>query len=90
MDKQSQSTTNQMQATFSMLVMSVASSAAMSMGLAPNPQTGKVESDKNMAKFNIDLLLCLQEKTKGNLSPDEKKLIEDLLGDLQMKFLNLK
>lgn len=83
-------TQQQMQATFSMLVMSVASSAAMSMGLAPNPQTGKVETDKNMAKFNIDLLLCLQSKTKGNLTHEESKLVEDLLGDLQLKYLSIK
>lgn len=78
------------EATFSMLVMSIASGAAMALGLAPNPQTQKTEVDRNMAKFNIDLLLVLQNKTKTNLSDDESKLLSSLLNDLQMKFVQLK
>ena len=78
------------QPSFSILVMSIASSAAMSLGLAPNPQTNKIEKDKNMAKFNIDLLLVLQEKTKNNLVDDEKKFLDSVLSDLQMKFLDFK
>lgn len=78
------------QPSFSILVMSIASSAAMSLGLAPNPQTNKIEKDKNMAKFNIDLLLVLQEKTKNNLVEDEKKFLDSVLSDLQMKFLDFK
>lgn len=79
-----------LEASFSVLAMSIASSAAMSMGIAPNPATGKSETDKNMARFNIDLLLVLKEKTKNNLSPDELKLLESLLTDLQMRFVNTK
>jgi len=79
-----------MQASFSILVMSIASSAAMSLGLAPNPQTGKIEKDKEMAKFNIDLLLILQEKTKSNLSDDEGKFLDSVVADLQRKFLDFK
>jgi len=79
-----------MQASFSILVMSIASSAAMSLGLAPNPQTNKVEKDRDMAKFNIDLLLILQEKTKKNLTDDEGKFLDSVVADLQMKFLELK
>lgn len=78
------------QPSFSVLVMSVASSAAMALGLTPNPQTNKIETDKPMAKFNIDLLLVLQEKTKNNLTEDETHLVENVLRDLQMKFLDLK
>lgn len=79
-----------MQASFSILVMSIASSAAMSLGLAPNPQTNKVEKDRDMAKFNIDLLLILQEKTKKNLTDDEGKFLDSVVADLQAKFLELK
>lgn len=78
------------EATFSMLVMSIASGAAMALGLAPNPQTQKMEVDRAMAKFNIDLLLVLQNKTQTNLSEDESKLLMSLLNDLQMKFVQLK
>ncbi len=78
------------EATLSMLVMSIASGAAMALGLAPDPQTQKTSVDRNMARFNIDLLQILQDKTKGNLSDDEGKLLSSLLNDLQLKFLQLK
>lgn len=77
-------------ASFSMLVMSVASSAAMALGLTPDPQTGKVEKDKDMARFNIDLLLVLKDKTKNNLSGEESELLDHLLNDLQLKFVQFK
>ncbi|PIS09888.1 MAG: DUF1844 domain-containing protein [Bdellovibrio sp. CG10_big_fil_rev_8_21_14_0_10_47_8] len=76
-----------LEATFSVLTMSIASSAAMALGLAPDPQSGNVQKDKDMAKFNIDLLLMLKEKTKGNLSADEQRFMESVISDLQMKFV---
>lgn len=76
-----------MEASFSILTMSIASSAVMAMGLAPDPSTGKVSKDKNMARFNIDLLIMLQEKTKNNLNSDEKAFLESVINDLQMKFV---
>jgi hypothetical protein len=76
-----------LEASFSILTMSIASSAAMSLGLAPNPQSGQVEKDKNLAKFNIDLLVILQEKTKGNLNDEEKRFLDSIVTDLQMKYL---
>lgn len=78
-----------MEASFSVLIMSIASSAVMAMGLAPHPQSGEVSKDKNMARFNIDLLLVLQQKTKGNLSGDEAKFLENLISDLQMKYVSV-
>ena len=78
-----------MEASFSVLIMSSASSAIMAMGLAPDPQSGKVSKDKELARFNIDLLVVLQDKTKGNLSSDEGKFLENLISDLQMKFVSV-
>lgn len=78
------------EATISVLMMSVASSAAMSLGLAPHPDTGKTETDKQMAKFNIDLLVVIKDKTKGNLSTDESQFLDHVLLDLQTKFLEMK
>ncbi len=79
-----------MEATFSILSMSIASSAAMAMGLAPDPQTGSTaHKDKNMARFNIDLLIMLQEKTKNNLTQEEKIFLDSLITDLQMKFVQV-
>lgn len=90
MNKEAENSHSHLQASFSVLTMSIASSAALSMGITPDPQTGKQNVDANLAKFNIDLLLCLQQKTKGNLTPDESKLIDAIIQDLQMKFITLK
>lgn len=77
-----------MEASFSILTMSIASSAVMAMGLAPESQGGGPPSkDKNMARFNIDLLVMLQEKTKNNLTVEEKQFLESLISDLQIKFV---
>lgn len=84
------SQSHKLEASFSVLAMSIASSAAMAMGLAPDPQNGKLMTDKPMARFNIDLLLILQEKTKGNLNAEEASFIEAVINDLQVKFISLK
>lgn len=78
-----------MEASLSMLIMSIASSAIMAMGLAPQ-QNGEIHPDKNMARFNIDLLVVLRDKTKGNLTSDESQFLENLIKDLQLKFVAMK
>ena len=78
---------DKMEASFSILTMSIASSAVMAMGMAPDPQSGQTSKDKNMARFNIDLLIMLQDKTKNNLTADEKHFLENLISDLQIKFV---
>lgn len=83
-------TTDKLEASFSMLTMSIASSALMSMGLTSDPHTGKTETDKNVARFNIDLLAMLKEKTKNNLNKEESDFLNQILQDLQMKFLQIK
>ena len=82
--------TEKIEATFSMLAMSMASSAVMAMGLSPDPSTGKMHADKQMARFNIDLLVMLKDKTKNNLTPEESEFLTQILQDLQMKFLQIK
>ena len=79
----------QLEATFSTLVLSVASSAAMSLGMAPDPSTGETKIDKKMAQFNIDLLEVLKTKSENNRTEEEEKLIMQLLSDLKMKFVSL-
>jgi hypothetical protein len=79
-----------MEATFSMLTMSLASSAAMSLGLSPDPNSGKIEKNKELSKFNIDLLVMLQKKSTGNLSSDEKQFLDSVVSDLQVKFVQTK
>ena len=75
-----------LEANFSTLILSIGSSAAMALGLAPNPMTGATDKDLELARFNIDLLRMLRDKTKGNLSSDEQQFLESIVTDLQMKY----
>ena len=84
-----ESTQEKMEASLSMLIMSIASSAVMAMGLAPQSPSGELHVDKNMARFNIDLLGVLKDKTKGNLTQDETQFLDHLINDLQMKYVAL-
>lgn len=78
-----------LEANFSTLVLSVASSAAMSLGMAPDPATGETSVDKKMAQFNIDLLEVLKKKSENNRTEEEDRLINQLISDLKMKFVSL-
>lgn len=78
---------NNVDASFSTLILSLGSSAAMAMGLVPNPNTGKTENDLHMAKFNIDLLDVLKEKTKNNLLKEESDFLGHLITDLKLKYV---
>ena len=79
-----------LEASLSLLVMSIASNAMMAMGLTADPQNGKIEIDKNMARFNIDLLLVIKDKTRNNLNGEETGLLDHILQDLQLKFVQTK
>lgn len=74
---------------FSTLALSLASSAVLAMGLEKNPQTGKIEKDLDLARFNIDMLNLLKDKTRNNLTPDEQRFLDSILSDLQMKFVGI-
>jgi hypothetical protein len=76
-----------MEANFSTLVISIASSAVMNLGLEKNPQTGKIEKNLDVAQFSIDLLTLLKDKTKGNLTKEEENYLLAIVQDLQMKFV---
>ena len=73
---------------FSTLILSLASSAVLAMGLEKNPQTGEFEKDLDLARFNIDMLALLKDKTKNNLDAEEKSFLDGVVGDLQMKFVH--
>lgn len=87
MTETSSPTQPNLEASFSTLVLSIASSAAMALGLAPHPVSGKTEKDLNLARFNIDLLTMLHDKTKNNRTADEDRFIATILQDLKMKFI---
>ena len=69
------------------LVAGLQSSAWMLLGKIANPLTGKLVKDLNAAKETIDVLLMLQEKTKGNLDDEESKLLSNAIQQLQINYL---
>ncbi len=66
---------------------SLGSSAFVHMGDAPHPETGEPQPNLVLAQQTIDILGMLQEKTKGNLSEDESRFLENLLVDLRLRFV---
>lgn len=58
------------------------------MGKIANPITGKIEINLEQAKYSIDLLLMMREKTKGNLTKDEEKLLNEMIANLQMNYVD--
>jgi len=58
----------------------------MHLGEIPDPMTQQREVNTDAAKETIDLLAMLRDKTQGNLSDEEKKILETLLAQLQIKF----
>jgi len=72
---------------FKFFVTTLAMQATVALGEVPNPVTNKKEKDLNQAKFIIDVLGVLKGKTKGNLEPEEEKLLEDLLYGLRLAYI---
>lgn len=72
---------------FGLLTLSLGNAALVGLGLMPEPETGTTSKNLDLAAHNIELLAMLQEKTKGNLSAEEKHLLEGLLYDLRLKYI---
>src|SRR6266498_384811 len=75
-------------ASFLSLIMSLASNAAANLGMMPHPVTGETGVDLKTAKHWIDILGMLENKTAGNLDPQEAQVIEGLLADLRMQYVS--
>ncbi len=73
--------------TMATFIFSLSSSALVHLGEIPEPETNKTLVDLPIAKQIIDTLGLLQEKTKGNLDPDEEKLLRSVLYDLRMRYV---
>jgi hypothetical protein len=75
---------------FSTFVLSLSTSALCHLGLVEDPQTGrKGEADLPLASQTIDTLAVLEEKTRGNLDDEERRLLESLLYELRMRFVEV-
>ncbi len=76
-------------ASFVNFLTTIASQAAAALGAVPHPATGQRQVDLETGKYWIDVLAMLEERTKGNLHPQEARLTEGLLADLRMQFVQI-
>jgi hypothetical protein len=73
---------------FASFLLSLATTGMVHLGEIPEPTTGQKMENPEAARQMIDILRILKEKTEGNLSSEESQLMENLLYELQMKFLS--
>jgi len=72
---------------FSTFVVSLNASALMHLGLMEDPVQGGKVKNLELGKQTIDILVMLEEKTRGNLSHDEEKLLKNILYDLRINYV---
>lgn len=72
---------------FQTLVMSFASAAMISLGRLPDPATGQVCKSLILARQNIDIINLLKEKTRGNLTKEEEELLDSILYELRVCYI---
>lgn len=76
-------------ATLAMLLTTLATQALVGLGQIPHPTSGKAEIHLDEAKHFIDTLEMLEAKTAGNRSPEEDRLLENLLHELRLGFVEV-
>ncbi len=72
---------------FITFVLSLAQSAMVLMGEAPDPESGAYMQNLPQAKHTIDILAMLDCKTRGNLGPEEREVLETILCELRMAYV---
>jgi hypothetical protein len=75
---------------FATFIFSLNHSVLVHLGVVEDPVTGKKEKNLPIAKQTIDILGMLEEKTKGNLTKDEEKMLKNMLYDLRMIYIKEK
>jgi hypothetical protein len=74
---------------FSTYVVMLANTVMMLLGQVPDPSTQQRYLDLPQAKHTIDILIMLRDKTRGNLTAEEAKLLEDVMPQLQMAYVSV-
>jgi hypothetical protein len=74
-------------ASFELLLTTLATEALVALGQVPHPVTGKMQAQRNQAKFLIDTVDVLRQKTAGNLTTSEQQAIESLLHQMRLVFV---
>lgn len=68
------------------IIMMLASACWQQLGKVPNPLSGKIERQIDHAKLTIDMLIMIKEKTAGNLTDEEEKILLTTLADLELNY----
>ena len=76
-------------ASFESLVSTMATQALFAMGAIPDPHTGQRMQHLDLARHHIDMLSVLEEKTKGNLTPEESKMVSGTTYELRSRYIQL-
>jgi hypothetical protein len=76
-------------ALFLQLVLGLSQSAMIALGKLMNPITRKVETDLEAARDTIDTLAALEARTRGNLSPDEARVLQQALASLRLNYVDV-
>ena len=76
-------------ASFVNFLSTLATNAAAALGAVPHPATGQRSLDLESGKYWLEVLAMIRDKTKGNLHPQESRLLEGLLGDLRMQYVQV-
>ena len=76
-------------ASFETLVSTMATQALFAMGAIPDPRTGQRMQHMELARHHIDMLTVLEEKTKGNLTDDETKMLTGTTYELRSRYIQL-
>ena len=73
---------------FQHLVVMFQTLALQQMGKLVSPITGKVERDLHQAKITVDMLGMIQNRTEGNLDENEKRILDTVMMELQMNYID--
>jgi hypothetical protein len=76
------------EALFTQLIAIFHSSAMVALGKLKNPATDKVERNLEQARQSIEILEMLRDKTRGNLSANEQRMLDSSLTDLRLNFID--
>ena len=84
----STSTPSRQAALFLQLVLGLQQSCMMALGKLLNPMTRKIEANLEIAKDTIDTLAAIETRTRGNLEPDEARVLKQVLTELRMNYVD--
>jgi hypothetical protein len=88
--KESSTTEEPEAVAFSSFIMSLATQALVHMGEMPPPSGMEIPRDLDAARQTIDIMTMLQRRTRGNLSPEEARFLDEVLHSLRVSFINAK